>query len=133
MVKIIVNVDWEDNYGAWIEELPGCVAVSNTYENLKKDVATSIDMHIKGMQEDELPLPIDISAGYELVFKMNIRALLQRYSGILTNAGLERLTGINQKQLWSYANGLSKPRKAQVEKIENALHALGKELTSVVL
>lgn len=48
--------------------------------------------------------------------------------GIFSNAALERLTGINQKQLWNYANGVSKPRPKSKEKIETALHALGQDL-----
>ena len=35
---------------------------------------------------------------------------------------LEKLTGINQKQLHHYATGLRKPREAQRKKIETALH-----------
>ena len=55
------------------------------------------------------------------------------YEGIFTKSGLERLTGINQKQLWHYANGVSKPRPAQRRKIEDALHRLGSELVSLSL
>jgi hypothetical protein len=46
---------------------------------------------------------------------------------------MERITGINRKQLWSYLHRRYKPRKAQVAKIENALHTLGAELLSVSL
>ena len=53
------------------------------------------------------------------------------YEGIFTKSGLEKLTGINQKQLWHYANGISRPRQAQKQKIENALHRLGSELMSL--
>ena len=55
------------------------------------------------------------------------------YCKIFTKSALEHLTGINQKQLWHYANGLSKPRPAQVKKIERALHQLGEELISLEL
>ena len=55
------------------------------------------------------------------------------YEGIFTKSGLEKLTGINQKQLWHYANGISKPRQAQRQKIESALHRLGSELISLSL
>jgi len=46
---------------------------------------------------------------------------------------LEKITGIRQKQLWNYLHGKSKPRKAQVEKIEKALHLLGSELIAISL
>ncbi len=37
---------------------------------------------------------------------------------------LEKLTGINQKQLWHYEMGKSKPRRERMEKIQKALHRL---------
>ena len=43
------------------------------------------------------------------------------------------MTGIHQKQFQHYASGLKKPRTAQIKKIENAMHNLGKELMSVEL
>ena len=46
---------------------------------------------------------------------------------------LERLTGINQKQLHHYLAGYRKPREPQRKKIENALHNLGRELLAVRL
>jgi len=51
-------------------------------------------------------------------------------SGILSLAGLEKLTGINQKQLWGYING-TKPRKAQEERIESGFRALDKDLNAI--
>ena len=45
--------------------------------------------------------------------------------------GLERLTGINQKQLWHYASRGRKPCKEQIHRIESALHKLGEELLSI--
>ena len=61
---------------------------------------------------------------------------LMRYyveAGIFSLAGIEKITGINQKQLWHYANGKVTPRRAQVRKIEDALHQLGNELLSIHL
>ena len=64
---------------------------------------------------------------------MDVKSLLTIYKGIFSKSGLERLTGINQKQLWHYANGTSQPRRTQVLKLENALHRLGAELLSLHL
>ena len=98
-----------------------------TRENIQEAIRLTKEYN----SPDQIP---DILKGeYEIVYKYDTQSLLQYYSGILTNAALERLTGINQKQLWNYANGLSKPREAQVRKIENALHQLGRELISVSL
>ncbi|MFV0506365.1 MAG: hypothetical protein ACK5L5_06595, partial [Bacteroidales bacterium] len=53
------------------------------------------------------------------------------YCELFSMPALERLTGINQKQLHHYASGLKKPREAQLKKIETALHKLGDELKAV--
>ena len=62
---------------------------------------------------------------------VSVEALLNHYSGIFTKAALARITGINERQLWHYASGLRKPRKAQADRITKGLHQLGRELLSV--
>lgn len=64
---------------------------------------------------------------------MDVESVLDFYSGIFTKAGLERITGINQKQLWHYASGARKPRPEQAVKLESALHKLGEELLAISL
>jgi hypothetical protein len=54
----------------------------------------------------------------------------EMFSGVGNTA---EITGIHQKQLWSYLHGKSKPRKSQIVKIENGLHQLGQEFLSVSL
>lgn len=83
--------------------------------------------------EHGIEYPAFLDSEFEIAYKFNTESMLEYYSGILSLAGLERITGINRKQLWSYAHGRSKPRKAQVQKIEKALHRLGAELSTVSL
>jgi len=59
------------------------------------------------------------------------QSLINYYKGKITLAGLEQITGINQKQLQHYSTGFRKPRPAQEKKIVDALHAFGKDLVSV--
>ena len=70
---------------------------------------------------------------YLIDYHFDVVSLLNYFKGILTNAAFERLTGINQLQMSHYANGLKKPRKAQRQKIEKALHQLGEDLRSIYL
>ena len=46
---------------------------------------------------------------------------------------LQHITGVNQRQLWHYAAGRSKPRRNQAEKIITSLNKLGKELTTLTV
>lgn len=65
------------------------------------------------------------------VFKYDVPSFLQYYSGVLSLAGLERLTGINQGQLSHYLTGHRKPSQKTVEKIEKKLHNFADELSQV--
>ena len=61
----------------------------------------------------------------------DIQSLCFIIGGLLSLSGLERLTGIHQKQLWSYMHGRSKPRIQQKQRIEKALHSFANELADV--
>ena len=123
----------ENNYSAYIENLDGVVSTGSTLTEIKENLKEAVSVFIESCRETGCEIPSELRGDYEIGFQMDIKNLLSIYNGIFTKAGLERLTGINQKQLWHYANGKSIPRKAQVMKIENALHRLGNELISLTL
>jgi len=132
MEKVIVIVEMTDNnYAAYIEKLPGCVSTGKTFEELKNNISEAIEFHLEGMREDgeEIPFSLD----YKLIYKFDPESLLRHYNGIFTNASLEKLTGINQRQLQRYSSGVSRPRAQQAQRIKSALHHLGKELLAVEL
>jgi predicted RNase H-like HicB family nuclease len=132
MEKVFVIVEMTDNnYAAYLEQLPGCVSTGKTFEELKKNIVEAVEFHIEGMREDGEEIPF--AEAYELSYRFDPESLLQHYDGIFTNASLERLTGINQRQLQRYAAGTSVPRREQADKITKALHNLGKELLAVEL
>ncbi|MBR4771853.1 MAG: type II toxin-antitoxin system HicB family antitoxin [Bacteroidales bacterium] len=123
----------ENGYSAYIENLDGVVATGSTVDEIKKNLISALDDYVETCKELNIKPPIELTGNYQIDFSMDVKSLLALYDGIFTKSGLERLTGINQKQLWHYANGLSKPRRAQVLKIENALHRLGNELIAIHL
>jgi predicted RNase H-like HicB family nuclease len=131
--KVLVNVTWEDNYGAWCDLLPGCVATHQTFEGIKRYMRSGIEFHLEGMCKDNEDIPVEFQGEYELEFRLNVKALMQKYKGILTHTGMGRLTGIDRRQLQQYSSGLHKPFPTQRKKIERALHTLGKELLEVEL
>jgi len=134
MEKINVTVEiTENNYSAYINLLPGCVAVGDNFEQLQNNIKSAVDEHVSISREFGDTLPEIFNKDYELVFKFDATSLLQHYKGIFTMSALERLTGINQRQLQRYASGESIPRKSQSDKIARAFHKLGKELWIVSL
>jgi len=104
-----------------------------TAEAAKIDMRQQMDFYKKTALEENFLYPDFLNEDFEIVFKFDTESLLEYYSGILSLSGLEKITGIHQKQLWNYLHKKSKPRKAQVKKIEKGLHALGSELIAISL
>jgi predicted RNase H-like HicB family nuclease len=46
-----------NNYGAYVPDLPGCIATGDTVEEVEANIRDAIEMHIEGMLEDGLPIP----------------------------------------------------------------------------
>ena len=123
----------ENNYSAYLQEVDGIVATGKSVEEIKKCIIDSINVLIDECNEFGDTIPEALKGEYCLAFKMDVKSLLDFYSKIFTKAGLERITGINQKQLWHYASGLRNPRPEQTVKLESALHKLGEELLAINL
>jgi len=115
----------KDAYWAYIPELEGVSGVGETVQEAKQSMleGLSIQQELGNLSVGEI----------ELEYQFDVMSLLNYFKGILTNAAFERISGINQMQMSHYANGLKKPRKAQLQKIEKALHRLGDELKSISL
>ena len=47
----------ERNYSAYLPDLPGCIATGKTIEELKTRMSEAIELHLRGMREDGLPIP----------------------------------------------------------------------------
>nr|DAJ56265.1 MAG TPA: putative nuclease [Caudoviricetes sp.] len=123
----------ENNYSAYLDGIDGIVATGNSVDEIKTNMVAAIGVFIEECKELGCEVPEELQGDYELSFKMDVKSLLDFYSGIFSKAGLERITGINQKQLWHYASGGRKPRPEQATKLETALHKLGAELLSITL
>lgn len=67
----------------------------------------------------------------EFSFVYDVASFLSYYSKMLSLAGLERITGINQGQLSHYVTGHRKPSPKTIEKIEHNLHHFGNEISQV--
>ena len=46
-----------NNYGAYVPDLPGCVATGRTIEETEAEIRFAIAFHIEGLIEDGLPIP----------------------------------------------------------------------------
>ena len=54
---LIIIESGKHNYSAYVPDLPGCIAVGNTVEEVEKNMQGAIKMHLRGMIEDHEPIP----------------------------------------------------------------------------
>lgn len=47
----------ENNYAAYVPDLLGCVATGQTIEETEQQIREAIEIHLRGMREDGLPIP----------------------------------------------------------------------------
>ncbi|HVL11476.1 MAG TPA: type II toxin-antitoxin system HicB family antitoxin [Gemmata sp.] len=45
------------NWGAYVPDLPGCVATGATKEEVEALIREAIELHLEGMAEDRVPIP----------------------------------------------------------------------------
>ena len=46
-----------DNFSAYVPDLPGCVATGSTLEETEQAMREAIEFHIEGLREDGAPVP----------------------------------------------------------------------------
>lgn len=51
----------ENNYSAYVPDLPGCVATGQTVEESETEIRAAIEFHIEGLREDGLAIPLPVS------------------------------------------------------------------------
>ncbi len=47
----------ENNFSAYVPDLPGCVATGATVEEVEHEIRDAIALHFEGMREDGLAIP----------------------------------------------------------------------------
>ena len=57
MRYMVVIEHGEKSWGAHVPDLPGCVAVSETRDEVLRLVREAIDFHIEGLKQDGVPVP----------------------------------------------------------------------------
>ncbi len=65
--------------------------------------------------------------------RFDTASFLQYFSGRLSLAGLQTITGINRKQLSHYVTGHSRPSAATVRKIQAGIDKFSQQLSRVCL
>ena len=58
---LIIIEKAEHNFSAYSPDLPGCVATGATREEVELNMHEAIQLHIQGLLEDNVPIPVSES------------------------------------------------------------------------
>ena len=121
----------KDSFGAFSENCEGIFAAGDTIEDTKADTYEAINLIKKNLPEDRWPQ--QFKADFEIEWKFDVPSFLEYYSSFISLAGMEKMTGINQKQLSNYLHHRAKPRQKQADRIISGIHKFARELLSITL
>jgi predicted RNase H-like HicB family nuclease len=68
MRYLVVIERGESSVGAYVPDLPGCIAVGDTEEEARKLIREAIEFHIEGLREhgEKVPAPLSSSTLVEV-------------------------------------------------------------------
>lgn len=98
---------------------------------MKADAYEAIEGIKRNLPEERWPE--QIKGEFEIVWKLDVPSFLEYYGSIMSLAGMEKMTGINQKQLSNYLNHRAVPRQKQADRIITGMHRFARELLSITL
>lgn len=58
---ILIDPTPDGGYGAWAPDLPGCVALGDTFEECLVEMRAAVAFHLDGMREDGAPIPLPVT------------------------------------------------------------------------
>ena len=132
MEKIIMIIEKsKDFFDAYSDNCDGIYAAGEDIEAVKADTMEAIRLIKKNLPEERWPE--QIKGDFEIEWKFDVPSFLEYYGGIMSLAGMEKMTGINQKQLSNYLNHRAVPRRKQADRIITGMHKFARELLSITL
>ena len=63
MKYLVVIEKGETGFGAYVPDLPGCVAAAESEPEVRQLIREAIEFHIEGLREDGQPVPPPSSSG----------------------------------------------------------------------
>jgi hypothetical protein len=128
-VKVTIERGKDGKYNAFTDyELPGygLMGFGDTAEAAMADFSVSYDEVCEMMAKDGETAP-----ALSFDFYYDVASFLDFFAEMLSKSGLQKITGINQKQLWHYASGVRKPKPDTVHKIQEGLYSFADAIKRV--
>ena len=63
MRYLVVVEKGPTSFGAYVPDLPGCIAVGDTREEVLASIHEAIEFHLEGLKQDGAPIPPPTSSG----------------------------------------------------------------------
>lgn len=127
--KVIIERADNGSYSAYIgsDNVPfGIIGVGKSAREAINDFKEALVEMRESYAEDKQEFP---EVEFEYVY--DLPSFLQYYAYAFSLAGLERITGVNQKQLGNYISGFRRPSEKTIRKIEEKIHTFAEELEAV--
>lgn len=58
----VIIEEGETSFGAYVPDLPGCVAVADTRDEVLRLIEEAIEFHIDGLRQDSQAIPVPSSS-----------------------------------------------------------------------
>lgn len=128
-IRVTINCE-ESGYSAYSHDVPDVLltAQGETLDELKQDMLEVIE-EVREMDD----APLILKQGYEVDWAFSVPAFLSKFEGMISQAGLATLSGINPSLLSAYKCEQKKPSKAQVDKLQQAVNKFANELLTTPL
>jgi hypothetical protein len=119
-VKVQVERGSDGRYSAYMDYYDlefGLSGFGSTVRDAISDFYLSWEEEKKMLAAEGKEIP---ELGFHFIYDLS--SFLDLFAETLSKPGLQKITGINQKQLWHYASGVRKPRPQTVKKIQQGLY-----------
>ncbi len=131
-IRVFIERSKDGSYSAYMPDdnnlTYGVIGEGNSAATAIADFKASYeDMKVSHQKRGKEFEEVDFAFSYDLP------SFLVYYADLISYKGLAKLTGVSAAQLSQYISGYRTPSHKTTEKIQNALHAFGNELSQLQL
>jgi len=129
-IKVVIEKSTY-GYSAYMDDNTlsyGCIGEGKTVKETIQDFLDAYEDMKEYYESQNKPFEeVDFNFCYDTT------SFLQHLSETFTLSGLSKITGINEKQLGHYVQGVNKPRPATAKKIQNKIKEYAKNIAAMSL
>lgn len=118
----------EDSFYAFVEQIDGCVAGGQTYDEVKLNLREMIDVFI----EEDPALKSRYKNGYNIKFEVSLESVFDLLPEVNVTQ-LAKLGELNPGLLRQYVSGAKKASERQTKRVMEAIDKLVHKLNSINL